>query len=219
MKISTRLSTFYTLYNDIIANYQLSIYQISNNNNTIDFDKFITNINSSLEFMSNYICKSYFYDNDENWNMSDMYDWILALFYKNGSKQGLILVNNNALAIHNLALMNKVLTNMVCNKIRYLNTQKRKANNYIMSPEDNKMNEVQDIKNYIDSIDSKLTFMNFLEKLDKKEYQIFKSILFAAYNNKTLDVNLLIKKLYISKRTYYRMLNSIKLKLQSFINK
>lgn len=127
--IEDKCSTFYPQF-ESIKKYFLKYFD--EENDCINFDYFIPSIQKELNIMNRYILQNIFYDNDYNWNESDMYDWVIKCFFKietsKGIRKGYIiqLYWKDSFQKYFCATCKKTLANIIKLKLKYIHAKKKK---------------------------------------------------------------------------------------------
>jgi predicted DNA-binding protein YlxM (UPF0122 family) len=192
---------------------------------TINFDKFIPMIKKDLNHITYYVCTNVFYNNEENWDLSDTYDWLRICFDKFKSstniKQGRIiqLYYTNNFQQSFCAECKTILANIIKNKLQYLNRQKRKCDFEIISIEGDydKMKDLQDLKDYLDDIITWQAYAKFKRVLGKTESLIFDIALFAFYKQKVnITQEEIAKELEVNKSTISKNIKGIQKKWEQY---
>lgn len=212
-KISLLYSTFQNIKEVFLNNYK---------DEKLDWNLFYSQLHhiKVLDKITYYIQGNIFNGNDYDWNEGDTDDWLLRCFFRYKTKDQfkigyLIKIKKeqpNEFHKYFCAICKKILSDIISDKIKYNNVKKRNTNSIVLM-EDNEMNELQDLKDYVGDIISKLNFLELNTMLTKKESIVFSFILiFILENNNTLDGNLIKEKLKLSDSNYRKIITSIRKK-------
>lgn len=183
----------------------------------IDFDKFYESISPLNKVVEKFISINF---NNIEWDLADTDDWILKCFYiykgKNVTNDGYVinLIKNNQFEKGFCAELKTILENEIKQKQR--KNRQHKSNYYYM--EDEKMNELEDLKDYLSGINNYVDYLSFANKyLTKKELLVFSLVLNKVFiEDEILDSEIIKKELNLSNSNYKKLIMNIRNKYKKY---
>jgi hypothetical protein len=151
------------------------------------------------------------------WDIGHTEDWLLDCFFQtrenNEIKIGCIIELLFTPNFQNefCSLCKNTLTDNIVKQTKYLLRNKRYNNNNNISIEENdNMKELQDLKDYLESIHDYMTYMSFALTLNKQENIVVSTIITGMYKtNEIINPEKIMKKINVKKRRFQTILNEI----------